>query len=138
MPSVQVTFLGHFKGLWSKGGSLWLSLPGLEQSLLPPEAADLGTRRSPAAELSSRSPTLGNSVCVNLQPPLKRASLCKTVLNLKESRKRRDPPALLCTTLIQQPEGGTRKENSHRQLRRSGDKCPLGMLQASDSSTKEK
>ena len=68
MPFVKVTFLGHFKGLWSKGVSLCLSLFGLEQCLLPPEAADLGTSRSHTPKLSSKSSTLGNSACVNLAP----------------------------------------------------------------------
>lgn len=70
MPFVKVTFLGHFKRLWSKKASLRLSQPGLEQRPPPPEAADLGTRGGQAAELNLR-----NSVCVNLAPQKSRELL---------------------------------------------------------------
>lgn len=124
MSFVKVTFLGHFKGLWSKGVSLCLSLPGLEQGPLPPEAADLGTGRSRAAELSSTSSAAGNSAHINLAPV--KASLCKTGLNLKASGKRSPGSAL--HNISPAARGGMREESSHSQPRHPRDKCPLGML----------
>lgn len=125
MSFVKVTFLGHFKGLWSKGVSLCLSLPSLEQGPLPPEAADLGTGRSHAAELSSTSSASGNSAHADLAPL--KASLCKTGPNVKGSGKR--SPGSVLHNISPAAQGRMAEESSHSQLRHCRDKRPLRMLQ---------
>lgn len=122
MPFVKVTFLGHFKRLWSKEASLCLPQPRLEQRPPPPEAADLGTHRGQVAKLNLR-----NSVCINLAPK-KTGSFCKTGLNLKAGRKRRCPSS--AKHLSSSPRGN--KKGKQPQLRQTSSQ------DASDSSKTQK